>query len=215
MNSDLLIREIRFEQLKLMLDRIHLMMTEPDSYYSWKLVNDDDLMGRTRISSSLRRLIRIRLKRAVSRTTMVINRVTPLRRKKCRIGLYKHREGKYKKGPRVVLEYLRSEFYRGKKYRENKAGEYLLTEEQIDWIFNKSYKRLGKVVTLYEVGNDVLIRRIDSSGDFEMNNILVVIRRRRYRMGVKDCAHARRKRGSPKSKPVRIFDGAKDDHPWR
>lgn len=170
--------EIERLALQHLLDKIHLILTEPQSSTSFRLLVQDQALNKISLSKITERFIVSRLKRAVSHENMRACRVPLAEREKRREPHRRRSEKAYEKGPSALNHYLRQRFEWN--VRNGKArGRWLLTDEDIDWVFNQTTQIDGSEVRLGSIGNQLMFRRIDPAKDMQLDNLEVIYRRRR------------------------------------
>ncbi len=174
--------EIERLALQHLLDKIHLILTEPQSSTSFRLLVQDQALNKISLSKITERFIVSRLKRAVARENRLASRAPKGHVWKRREPDRRRSEKAYEKGPSGVNHYLRQRFEWNVKNGKAK-GRWLLTDEDVAKVFNSHCILAGSNVRLGDIGNQLMFRRIDPSKDMELSNLEVIYRRRRKSRG--------------------------------
>lgn len=167
-----------------MLDRLHLILTDPFSVSSLTLLLKDEMLGRTKFSKTGKRCVMRALQRASKLTGHTRARVPKEKSKTARREAQNAKFAMlYKKGGRSINNYLEKKFLTNKKNGMAK-GEWKLTDEFLERLFNlkKSVAWVGET-RLKDIATRIKVVRIDKQGDFTEDNVMACLKRERVCLG--------------------------------
>lgn len=172
-----MMNEIRFEQLKLQLDRLHLILTNPKDHRVLLLLLGDLQQKRIKCSKVTAKWLRTLFKRSRSDSLSkagVKSRVDKANRleriRESRRALYQN--------PSKLNDFLRKRFEWNKKVGWSQ-GEWKLTDEDIEWLFNIVVSKRNPPVRLGDIGQQVRLVRHDVTKPVELSNLKVMRKKRR------------------------------------
>ena len=167
-----------------MLSFVHALLTDPKNVRVILREVDGEKRGLTRYSRVNRKWLYKRLQKATAfqgNTSRGRKSKYPLERKEKDWRRY---ESVYEGDGKTINDWLRYRFESNKRHR-GIVGNWLLTDDEVEALFNKVVRFKGKSVPLRTLGNQIMLKRIDSKKDVTLDNITILYRRRRKRIGKK------------------------------
>lgn len=190
---------------------LHALLTDPTDPRVILQEVKNEQRGITRYSKVNRKYLYKRLQASQRLSTTNAPRGVGEKLRKRREMDWRRYERVYEEGSsKEINDWLRYRFEKNKEHCGIK-GEWKLSDEDIEYLFNEPIKLFSKTVTLRTIGNQIMLMRIDSKGDVCLENIRVIYRRRRKRRGLTGKM-GMKKEPLKKGKPPVLWEPSKLKH---